>query len=176
MHEDISDFCRSHHVFNVKARRCISVWTNYSGLPTEPLRRPDERSVVLTLLESCSKRSRRSIASLRQGRSKCQGCRFKTSTPGSQAHFHVSRILETSKRNRLPCLCPRINPLAARSHTVPWHFRTGAYSSSRRRHPNAPEYGANWPGIRNPSAVYRWGRRNDSRRRSGRFPRSLSLL
>jgi hypothetical protein len=37
----IADFRRSHRVASVEAV-LLFVWTNYSGLPTEPSRRPDE--------------------------------------------------------------------------------------------------------------------------------------
>ena len=40
---DILDLSRSHHVLNIERGPVVSVWTNYSGLRTEPGRRPEPK-------------------------------------------------------------------------------------------------------------------------------------
>ena len=118
----VADFFRSHHVFNVKARCCISVWTNYSGLPTELGRRPDAKHLFQLFqpfnrcaqFKSLNSRSwfqtfQSSIASLRQSDSKRQGSRFKTSTPGSKSASGVKYFVGKFGACCLPVretLCP----------------------------------------------------------------------
>jgi hypothetical protein len=96
----IADFCRSHHVVNVGARPVVSVWTNYSGLPTEPGRRANAKIFVPTVPAVQSLRSVQIVETHRVGSRRFN--RFDRLNYGRRRITASKEILKTRPRHLIP--------------------------------------------------------------------------